>query len=292
MNALITKLAPLAITLTLAATAGCGASQTPLSMQVYTAGEAGFHVTSTLIEGEREAVLIDAQFTLSEGANVAEWVAATGKELTAIYITHAHPDHYFGVEKVLERFPNARLLATPETIEAMEETAADKVAQWKPIYGDDLTDTPLVPEALTSGVIELEGAELEIEAVAQADTHPATIVRVSELDAVIVGDLAYSHVHVWLAEVDADGRQRWVDSLAEVAASSPAVVVAGHKLPALADSPEVLDETQAYIEGFGSMAAAHSDAAGLAEAVKGAFEGYALPIIADISAQAALPAAE
>ena len=67
--------------------------------------------SATLIYGERDAVLVDAFLTIDQARALMEWVAASGKNLTTIYITHGHGDHFFGIGAVQERFPNAKTVA-------------------------------------------------------------------------------------------------------------------------------------------------------------------------------------
>jgi glyoxylase-like metal-dependent hydrolase (beta-lactamase superfamily II) len=75
-------------------------------------------VSATLISGKRDAVLVDALLTVDQALALVDRVAASGKNLTTIYATHGHGDHFFGVSTVLERFPNARFVATPDVIGA------------------------------------------------------------------------------------------------------------------------------------------------------------------------------
>jgi glyoxylase-like metal-dependent hydrolase (beta-lactamase superfamily II) len=59
-------------------------------------GEAlGFDpITSTLIFGEHDALLVDAIMTVAEAGALADWVALHNRNLETIYITHAHFDHF------------------------------------------------------------------------------------------------------------------------------------------------------------------------------------------------------
>jgi glyoxylase-like metal-dependent hydrolase (beta-lactamase superfamily II) len=73
-------------------------------------------MASTLIYGAKDAVLVDAYMTVKQANDLADWIASKGKNLTTIYITHGHGDHWFGVGTLLERFPNAKVVATPDTV--------------------------------------------------------------------------------------------------------------------------------------------------------------------------------
>jgi hypothetical protein len=78
-------------------------------------------ISSTLISGERDAVLVDTPITVEQARALANWVAASGKNLTTIYATHGHADHFFGTSTVLERFPRARFVARPDVIKIMRQ---------------------------------------------------------------------------------------------------------------------------------------------------------------------------
>jgi glyoxylase-like metal-dependent hydrolase (beta-lactamase superfamily II) len=76
-------------------------------------------IASTLIYGKQDAVLVDAFMTVKQADSLVDWVAASGKNLITIYITHGHGDHWFGIGDLLERFPNARAVATPDVVKVM-----------------------------------------------------------------------------------------------------------------------------------------------------------------------------
>src|SRR6266571_6905471 len=81
-------------------------------------------MASTLIYGARDAVLVDAFMTVKQANALADWVASKDKNLITIYITHGHGDHWFGVGTLLERFPNAKAVATPDTVKVMRQNAS------------------------------------------------------------------------------------------------------------------------------------------------------------------------
>src|SRR4051794_7662220 len=184
-------------------------SATALQLETYTASPEAFSVTSTIVTGEHEALLVDAQFALPEAAALAERIRATGKELETIYVTHWHPDHYFGLPAVLAEFPEARVVALPENVERIRASAADKVAQWKPVVGDLIPDEPVIPEAL-HGSLELEGEELPIVLVGQADAPGNSALHVRSADTLIAGDFLYNGTHVWLAETGPAEWEEWL----------------------------------------------------------------------------------
>ena len=84
-----------------------------LATKTFFSDENGFEVASVIVMGKKDAVLLDAQWTLSNAHRVITEILETGKNLTTIYLTHAHPDHYFGAGVVAQAFPKARVVAIP-----------------------------------------------------------------------------------------------------------------------------------------------------------------------------------
>ena len=114
-----------------------------LTLGVFTASAQGFNVNSAIVYGEKDAVLVDAQFLLSDAHRLAARILEIGKNLTHIYVTHFHPDHYFGLQVMKSAFPQAQIVALPETVEDIKNTFAKKVDQWKPVVGDNIPTNPL-----------------------------------------------------------------------------------------------------------------------------------------------------
>src|SRR5580765_2826661 len=217
-------------------------------------GEPTWPATSvSLISGERDAVPIDAILTPEDAGRVAEWIRATGKNLTTIYITHGHGDHVFGLTALRAAFPGARAVTTAAVVPgAQEQLSPDLMKFWNAILPGQIPEYPIVPDALDGDVIDLEGHQLHIITVGQSDTAPSTIVHIPDLDAVVAGDVAYNGIRQWLADTDHEKRMQWIASVEQIEALDPAVVVASHKRP---DAPDdvpaaVPGATKTYIRDF------------------------------------------
>src|SRR6516165_7795465 len=76
--------------------------------------------TVTLIHGARDAVLVDTFLSVQHSKELVDWVVESGKNLTTVYITHAHGDHFFGLKLVLNKFPSARAFATASVVAWMQ----------------------------------------------------------------------------------------------------------------------------------------------------------------------------
>ena len=214
-------------------------------------------ISSTLISGERDAVLIDTFITLEQNRALVEWIAASAKNLTTIYATHGHGDHFFGVNTIRERFPNARFVATRDVITIMREQASSPVLEsfWKSRFPGQIDSTPVIAEELAGTVIELEGEELVSIPLGHTDTDSTTCLHVPSIGLVVAGDAVYNDVHVYLAESNADSRKVWIAALDTIESLKPGAVVAGHKRPGAPDTPNIVAETRQYIRDFDRIAA-------------------------------------
>ena len=212
-------------------------------------------MASTLIYGTRDAVLVDAFMTVAQANTLADWVASKHKNLTTIYITHGHGDHWFGVGTLLTRFPNARVVATPNTTQVMRGNASPQgLALWGAGFPGQIPEKLVVAEPLQGNVIDLEGRELVVVELGHTDTDYTTCLHVPSIGLVVAGDAAYNDVHLYLVESNAQKRQEWIAALDKIESLNPRAVVASHKRPENGDSPRIIEETRQYIRDFDRLA--------------------------------------
>ena len=221
--------------------------------------------SAVLITGEQDALLVDPLFTQSQAEALREWVTASRKNLTAVYITHGHPDHWLGLGAILKAFPSARAFAVASVIAQMraQSTAEVLAERWQSRFTEPLAATAAtaaIADPVPPGGLRLEGHELVPVELGHTDTDDTTCLHVPAIGLVVAGDAAYNNVHLYLADSDSEGRRSWLRALDTIERLHPRVVVAGHKDPSARDAPEIITETRGYIRDFEAGIAATSTA--------------------------------
>jgi glyoxylase-like metal-dependent hydrolase (beta-lactamase superfamily II) len=212
--------------------------------------------SATLIYGQRYAVLVDALLTVEQAHALVDWVAASGKNLTTIYVTHGHGDHFFGIGALQNRFPNASAVATPNVVEVLRQQAwPEYVANfWSVRFPGQIPERLVIAEELKGHVIDLEGRDLVVVEVGHTDTDHTTCLHVPSVGLVVAGDVAYNDVHPYLVQSNAQTRLEWIAALDTIESLNPRAVIAGHKKPENDDSPRIIEETRQYIRDFDRLA--------------------------------------
>src|ERR1700728_3081261 len=220
-------------------------------------------ITSTLIFGEYDAVLVDAMGTVAEAKALAEWVALHNRNLQTIYITHAHFDHFYGLSVLLDRFPGARAIATPKAVEGVQMYLSPAVQQLARRMFPGQVPTKLVgPEPYAQATFTLEGHELRILEQGRTDCPDSTSLYVPSLGLIVAGDVVYNQCRMYVGDTTPESRQHWIAALDRLAVLNPTMVVAGHKKPGAPDSPAAIEETKHYLQDFDRLKkAAASDQA-------------------------------
>jgi glyoxylase-like metal-dependent hydrolase (beta-lactamase superfamily II) len=216
--------------------------------------------TVTLIQGERDAVLVDTFLSAQQSRELMDWVVESGKNLVAIYVTHGHGDHFFGLKVLLDRFPNAKAVATAPVVTAIQKQIAPDFVKsvWEPRFPGQLPSQLLAPEVLDGDTLYLEGEVLKVVDLGHTDTSQSTALYVPSLDFVISGDCVYNNTHLYLAECDEKARNEWLQALDRIESLHPKAVVAGHGVLDPDSSPRHIEETRHYIRDFNACVATAS----------------------------------
>ncbi|WP_437882218.1 MBL fold metallo-hydrolase [Pseudomonas sp. LRF_L74] len=246
----------------------------PLKIEVYNPGhEAVFPVSSVLVSGEHDAILIDAQFGKTQAQALVEKVRQSGKHLSRIYISHGDPDYYFGLQPLKAAFPDAQVLASQPTIEHIKQTMKDKLAYWGPQLGQDAPTELVVPEPLPGDRLELEGQVLEIVGL-DGPQPDRTFVWMPSIKAVVGGVVLSSNLHVWMADTQtAKSHQDWLATLARIERLKPSIVVPGHVLPGPQTAEQSVAFTAGYIRAFDEETTKAKDAQALIGAMQKRYPG-------------------
>ncbi|MGM3174171.1 MBL fold metallo-hydrolase [Dickeya lacustris] len=271
-----TLLATLLATITASASAA-------LKLEVYNPGEhAVFPVSSEIITGEHDALLIDAQFQRNDAQQLVEKIRATGKTLKTIYISHHDPDFYFGLDVLKAAFPQANIVATPQTIAAIKATQAKKVAYWGPVLKENAPKEIVIPSPLAGNQLTLEGNTINVLGLDGA-TPDRTFVWVPALKAVMGGVQVAANIHVWIADTQSvASRQHWLADLDNIDKLKPITVIPSHYAVnqdgSAPWSPHNVTFTRQYLHTFEQKAQSSANSGALIDAMKQAY-----PTLGDVS---------
>jgi glyoxylase-like metal-dependent hydrolase (beta-lactamase superfamily II) len=205
-----------------------------LSTKVFFSDEKGFEVASVIVMGKTDAVLIDAQWTLSNAHRVIAEIAETGKELKTIYVTHAHPDHYFGLGEIAEAFPSARITALAAVARTINHQFFGKLEHWEIVIGPtNVCRKTVTIEPLSQDYIELEGERIEIIADVMGDMKYNSVVWIPSIKTIFGSDVLFNQAHPFTCEVTPDERQQWIRDIEQLEKMGAEVIIPGHQKPGM-----------------------------------------------------------
>jgi glyoxylase-like metal-dependent hydrolase (beta-lactamase superfamily II) len=220
----------------------------PLATRVFFSDEEAFEVASVIVTGKTDAVLIDAQWTLSSAHRVITEILATGKKLKTIYLTHAHPDHYFGAGVIAQAFPGARVVAISSEADMMNSQFFGKLEIWEATIGaHNVCRQSVHVESLTEDYVELEGQRLEIIQKVIGDMRYNTMVWIPSIKTLYASDVLFNQAHPFTCEVTPDERQQWIREIDRIKAMGAEVIIPGHQRPGMPFDLTSCDFTREYL---------------------------------------------
>jgi glyoxylase-like metal-dependent hydrolase (beta-lactamase superfamily II) len=251
--------------------------------------EAGFFRAPVLLTGPREALLIDGGFTLDDGRAVARAIAATGKRLTTVYVSQSDPDYYFSLGPIRAAFPEARVIAAPAAVAAIEASVQKKLDIWGPRLGANGPQTRadvVIPTPSDEPTLVVDGEVVEIVD-AQGLANRRSL-WVPSLRAVVGGVMVFAGVHVWTADSPTLAqRAAWRTNLDILAGRAPAIVVPGHAAPGAATDASAIAYTRAYLAAFDEEVTRAAGSAAVIEAMKARYPGAGMGVALEIGAKVA-----
>ncbi|MEP6479730.1 MAG: MBL fold metallo-hydrolase [Rhodoglobus sp.] len=242
--------------------------------------------SAVLVTGDSEALLVDAGFTRADGHRLVAAILDSGKTLTTVFVSHADPDFYFGLEVVADAFPDAVLVATPIVIDHINSSFDGKLTAWAAL-GANLPTRLVALTPLTENFLEVDGQRLELKS--GSEILPDRGYLWNAADRTILGGvLVFQQEHVWTADTATpEKRAAWIALLDEMLALDPAVVIAGHRLPDSANDASALEYTRAYLQKFEQVLAASADGAATTAALVEAYPASGMLIAATIGPKVA-----
>ncbi|ELC0657017.1 MBL fold metallo-hydrolase [Vibrio fluvialis] len=274
----------LALSTTLLVSGGALAAQ-PLTLDIYNADGNSFHVNSTLVYGETEAMVIDTGFTKADALRIAAKVADSGKKLTTIFISQADPDYYFGAEVLHELYPDAKVLATPAVRATIEANLAGKLAFWAPKMGSNAPVKPVLPTAYNGHTLNIDGRTIEIRG-SEGELNHRPYLWIPANQAILGNVAVYGNVHLWMADAQSDAeRQAWTQQLSEMAALKPKMVIPGHMMPGTKTDSSAIKFSQQYLADFANAKAHSTNSQQLIDAMQQRYPTAGLPMALEIGAK-------
>jgi len=216
--------------------------QNSLSTKVLYSDENGFEVASVIVMGKKDAVLLDAQWTLSNAHRVITEILETGKNLTTIYLSHAHPDHYFGAGVIAQAFPKAKV------VDMMNAQFFGKIEHWENIIGSqNVCRVSAKIESLKENCFELEGQKFEILTKVMGDMRYNTMVWMPSIKTLYASDVLFNQAHPFTCECTKEERAQWIADVDKIEKMGAEVIIPGHQKPGMQFDKSSLDFTREYI---------------------------------------------
>jgi glyoxylase-like metal-dependent hydrolase (beta-lactamase superfamily II) len=201
-----------------------------LRFRVFLHSYLGFNSNSTLIYGERDAILVDASQLLSDTHRMIADIIPMRKNLTHIYVSHFHPDHHFGLQVLKNAFPKAEIVALPSVVNDIIATSNDKIELWAiDRFGpDDIPRKTTIPKPLSEPRMLLEGEEILVSDNWEGDSVNNSVVWIPSIRVACATDVAFHDCNLWPIESNVERRVKWRDSIAQLREFDARIVIPGH----------------------------------------------------------------
>ncbi len=219
----------------------------PLDVQRFVASEAGAWSNAYLMSGVSEAILFDAPMLRSDAARLADMIDRSGKSLKAVFISHAHPDHFLGSDLIADRFPAARFVSTANVAADIKTDGPWMVSMLQGRLGAEGPRRLVAVEPVDGDALEIDATPLEIAEFGEGEAKHMATIRIPEQKALLCADLVYHDAHLYLQERHIESWRSRLDELEAFSKDRVTTFYPGHGDPA---GPELIAQTRAYLQAF------------------------------------------
>jgi glyoxylase-like metal-dependent hydrolase (beta-lactamase superfamily II) len=254
----------------------------PVKIHSYLSPTDGFHVNTQMIEGPTAVVIFDGQLLLPYAGEVASYVQALGKPVDRIILSHAHTDHWSGLQALTERFPDAPLFALDGVADQIRARGQGRLDSFRPIYGDRIATKVTIPtETITEGVQRIDGITYDFKRFVDAESDLQLAALLPEQKVLMAFDLVFSpNEHLFTG---ADHFDHWMTVLEQLKAlQGYDTITIGHDTPV---HRSAIDSTISYVKRAKEIHAASADAKTYSKSLKAAFPDLQHAEWVDLSAR-------
>jgi glyoxylase-like metal-dependent hydrolase (beta-lactamase superfamily II) len=253
----------------------------PVKIHSYLSPADGLQANTQMIEGPNAVVIFDSQLLLPYAGEVASYVQTLGKPVDRIILSHAHTDHWGGLQVLTERFPETRVFALGGIADQIRAGGPARLDGVRRTYGDKAASKVTVPtETITEGLQRIDGVTYDFRRVVDAESDSQLAALLPEQKVILAFDLVFSpNQHVFTGGNHFD---HWLIVLESLKAlQGYDIIIIGHDTPV---DRSAIDSTMTYIKRAKEIHAASADAKTYSENLKAAFPNRQLARFVDLSA--------
>src|SRR6202140_1500133 len=254
----------------------------PVKIHSYLSPLDGFHVNTQMIEGPTAVVIFDGQLLLPYAGEVASYVRTLGKPVDRIILSHAHTDHWSGLQVLTDRFPDARVFALDGVADQLRARGQARLDSFRPIYGDRIATKVTIPtQTITEGVQRIDGITYDFKRFVDAESDLQLAALLPEQKVLMAFDLVFSpNEHAFTV---VDHFDHWMIVLQQLKALQDYdTITIGHAPPA---HRPAIDSTIMSVKRAKETHAASADAKTYSESLRAAFPNLQHAEWVDLSAK-------
>jgi len=218
-----------------------------LSLARFISSEAGGWSNSYLVSGSSDAILFDVFMLRSDATKLAENIKRSGKQLKAVMISHAHPDHFMGTDVIADQFPDVPILSTADVIADIREDSPWMYSIIRSKMGTEAPKRVVIPQALDRASLEIDGVELKVMDFAEGESKHLAALYVPDMKLFVSGDMVYNGAHLYVAEKHISSWLLRLDEIEAFAKGRISVFYPGH---GPSGDVSLIAQTRQYLRDF------------------------------------------